>query len=271
MPIEDVIARTGDTPITIERLVSDLRAIGVKPGMTLLVHSSLSSIGFVCGGAQAVVMALETVLGDTGTLVMPAHTPEWSEPSFWENPPVPESWWPVIREHWPAYDPGLTPTLRMGAIAEAFRAQHGTRRSEHPQCSFAARGPNAGPITADHRVASRSGEYSPPARLYELDAHVLLLGVGHDHNTSLHYAEFRAQYPNKQYVKQGLAAKVNGQRQWLEYETMCLRDHDFEQIGQAFEGQTDHATIGPVGLAESRLMRQRPLVDFATKWMNENR
>jgi len=271
MSIEDIIKRTGDTPITADRLVSDLRTLGVEPGMTLLVHSSLSRIGFVCGGAQAVVLALQEALGDTGTLVMPAHTAEWSEPSFWEAPAVPESWWPVIRAHWPAYDPYLTPTWKMGAIAEAFRAQRGTLRSEHPEVSFAARGPNAELITADHRLASRSGDYSPLAKLYELDSSVLLLGVGHGNNTSLHHAESRAEYPNKRYVRQGSAAKVNGQRQWVEYKTMCLRDHDFVTIGQAFEAVSSHTTIGHVGLAESRLMRQRPLVDFAEKWMNENR
>ncbi len=89
MSIEDIIARTGDTPITAERLVNDLRALGVKPGMTLLVHSSLSSIGYVCGGAMAVVLALQDVLGDKGTLMMPSMAGEWSEPARWDSPAVP--------------------------------------------------------------------------------------------------------------------------------------------------------------------------------------
>ncbi len=95
---EDKVVEKTKTPATIESLQTDLRALGVRPGMVVLVHSSLSAMGWVCGGSVAVVTALQKVLGSTGTLVMPAHSSGLSEPSKWEGPPVPESWWPVIRE-----------------------------------------------------------------------------------------------------------------------------------------------------------------------------
>ena len=87
---------------------------------------------------MAVIVALQKALGSDGTLVMPAHSPDLTEPSGWESPPVPESWWPVIRENMPAYDPELTPTRSMGIIAETFRKQRGVLRSAHPQVSFCA-------------------------------------------------------------------------------------------------------------------------------------
>ncbi len=90
----DAVERTEGLPATVRSLADDLSALGVRPGMTLLVHSSLS---WVCGGAVAVVMALERVLGPEGTLAMPAHSSDLSEPSRWKNPPVPEPWWDVIR------------------------------------------------------------------------------------------------------------------------------------------------------------------------------
>jgi aminoglycoside 3-N-acetyltransferase len=271
MSIEEIIARTGDKPITVKRLVIDLRALGIKPGMTLLVHSSLSQIGCVCGGAMSVVLALQEVLGEDGTLMMPTMSSDWSDPAQWRAPPVPESWWPVIREHWPAWDADLTPSMKMGAIADTFRQQREVIRSHHPDCSFAARGPSARFLTDNHELKQSVGEASPVGRLNELNGHILLLGVGHANNSSIHLAEYRATYKGKHIHTQGAALLVNGERRWVEYETLKLNEDDFDQVGKAFEQHTNHTTIGQVGLAESRLMCQRPLVDFAAQWMSANR
>ncbi len=73
---------------------------------------------------MAVIVALQKVLGAHWNACEPAHSPDLTEPSKWESPPVPEPWWPVIRENMPAYDPGLTPTRAMGVIAETFSAAH---------------------------------------------------------------------------------------------------------------------------------------------------
>ena len=124
MPEGQVVHKT-ETPVTVESLQADFEALGIEKGMVLLVHSSLSAMGWVCGGPVAVIIALQEVLGETGTLVMPTHSTDLSEPSQWGNPPVPESWWQTIRETMPAYDPDLTPTRSMGKIAETFRKQKG--------------------------------------------------------------------------------------------------------------------------------------------------
>jgi aminoglycoside 3-N-acetyltransferase len=179
---------TNDLPVTLSSLKDDLRNLGVKAGSTLLVHSSLSSLGWVCGGAAAVILALEETLGDEGTLVMPTYTEDLSDPSTWRSPPVPESWWETIRKETPAFRSDLTPTRQMGAIPESFRKQNGTLRSSHPQVSFGARGKNAEVIVGDHPLDFPLGERSPLARIYELDGYVLLLGVTHLNNSSMHLA-----------------------------------------------------------------------------------
>ena len=104
MPEGQVVHKT-ETPITVESLRTDFETLGIEKGMTLLVHSSLSAMGWVCGGAVAVIIALQEVLGETGTLVMPTHSSDLSDPSQWENPPVPEAWWQTIRETMPALRP----------------------------------------------------------------------------------------------------------------------------------------------------------------------
>ena len=116
----DAIA-LAERPATVESLAEDLRALGVRAGTVVMVHSSLSRLGYVAGGAHAVILALLDTVGPDGTIVMPTHSGDLSDPGSWINPPVPEAWWDAIRSTMPAYDPVLTPTRQMGAIVECFR------------------------------------------------------------------------------------------------------------------------------------------------------
>ncbi len=63
MPEGQVVQKT-ETLATVESLHADFKALGIREGMILLVHSSLSTIGWVCGGAVAVIIALQEVLGE---------------------------------------------------------------------------------------------------------------------------------------------------------------------------------------------------------------
>ena len=258
-----------ETPGTVASLKADLHALGVTPGMVVLAHSSLSAMGWVCGGPVAVILALQEALGPDGTLVMPTHTSDLTEPSRWENPPVPESWWPVIRESMPAFDPDLTPTRAMGVIPETFRKQAGVLRSDHPHVSVCARGPRAQEITADHSLANGLGEDSPLGRLYDLHAHVLLLGVGHEHNTSMHLAEYRADYATKRTIEDGAPAAAG----WVAFSEFETDSSDFDRVGEDYlQSEAGHAVRrGRVGLADSQLMPQRDVVDFAVSWLEKNR
>jgi aminoglycoside 3-N-acetyltransferase len=265
------IERAGERPATIDSLRSELLALGLEPGMTVLVHSSLSALGWVSGGPVAVILALEMVLGDEGTLVMPTHSTDLSDPAHWQNPPVPQTWWEVIRETMPAYDPDLTHTRGMGRIPETFRKQRGVIRSSHPLDSFAARGPAANFICADHSLDYSLGEGSPLARLYESKGWVLLLGVGHENNTSLHLAEYRAEFASKKVVINGAPILVEGNRQWVKIQDIDLNSDDFATIGADYETETGQVVRGRVAQGEALLMPQKTLVDYGVQWMEKNR
>lgn len=258
-------------PVTVDSLVSDLRRLGVEAGQTALVHGSLSSLGWVCGGAPAVIDALQRVVGETGTIVMPTHSPGNRDPSNMESPPVPASWYDTIREQMPPYRPDVTPTRGMGAIAECFRSYPGVRRSDHPQHSFAAWGAHSRFATEEHPLHYSLGEESPLARVYDLDGDVLFLGTSHATNTSLHLAEYRADLALATDTHSS-AVIVDGERAWVNWTDVALTDEDFPSCGEAFESAHPGAVErGTVGVGDAKLLSQPQLVDFAAGWFEDNR
>lgn len=267
MTEQDIIRETA-VPLTAESLAHDLRQLGVQPGMTVLVHSSLRKMGWVCGGAVAVVQALMTVVTEQGTLVMPTHTSNYSDPAIWQDPPVPQPWWQMIYEAMPAFNPQVTPSYLMGAIAETFRSSPGVYRSDHPQVSFAAWGRHAQEITAQHTLEYGLGEGSPLARIYDLDGQVLLLGVSYDRNTSFHLAEYRS--PGMVQTMLGAPIIENGQRVWKKFRDIEIDADVFPALGGEME-QANLINNGKVGLADCCLFSQRQAVDFAVQWYRRQR
>lgn len=257
-----------DVPRTRTSLAADLRLLGIRAGSVLIVHSSVTSLGWVCGGPLAVVQALRDAVGPQGTLVVPTHTPDNSDPARWRNPPVPESWWQIIRDEAPGFDPLVTPSRWMGAIPELVRTWPGARRSDHPHTSFAALGPAASEIVDGHRLDQMLGEESPLGRIYSLDGDVLLLGVGHGSNTSLHLAEYRTRRPPRS--RHGAAVLANGGRSWTWWDDVDVEEGDFESLGADLDA-SGAVIVGRVGSAECRLMRQRRAVDFAVGWFEAQR
>jgi aminoglycoside 3-N-acetyltransferase len=259
----DAVAATSGLPPTVRTLTDDLRALGVTPGATLLVHSSLRALGWVVGGAEAVVEALLNAVGPGGTLAVPSFSTHRTDPHRWQHPPVPEAWWPVIRAETPAYDPRTASTRQMGAIADCVVRWPGARRSAHPHLSVTAIGPRAEQVTTPHPLPFGIGDTSPFGHLYDLGAEVLLLGVGHANNSSLHLAEHRARWPGRATYEEGAAVLVDGERRWVTFEDLLTDDGDFPEVGAAYEANGGTVTVGRVGEGTARLMPQRELVDFA--------
>lgn len=220
-------------------LVRQLQALGVKAGRVLVVHTAFSRLGPLDGGPLALIEALRVALGEQGTLVMPSMSDDDDCP----------------------FDPAATECRGMGVVANTFWRLPGVWRSDSPH-AFAAIGPHATAITAPHPYNVPHGLDSPIGRVWELDGDVLLLGVGHDANTTIHLAE------NMAGVRYGLDKTLtileDGKPTLVSYREIdhcCARfallDDWLDAAGQQHRGQ--------VGSALARLARSRDVVAHARR------
>ncbi len=160
--------------VTRRDIIAGLKDLGLPYGGKVLVHSALSSFGYVDGGAATVLDALIAVVGPQGTVLVPTLT--GNESLSPENPPF--------------FDPLRTPCW-VGRIPETLRKRPGTARSLHPTHSVAAFGADAEMLTRDHVFSvTPCDEYSPYFKLAQLvDSYILLIGVDHECSTTFHCVE----------------------------------------------------------------------------------
>ena len=251
------------TLLTRSDLVAQIAALGVNSGDRLLVHTRMSSLGYVPGSQQAVIEALIQAVGETGTIVMPTYSGDLSDPAEWRYPPVPEEWIERIRDEMPAYDPQKTPTRRMGSIPEYFRHVPGAVRSDHPQSSFTALGPDAARIVGGHCLDMRFGPESPLARLYDLGGKTLLLGSPFDTNSMLYLTEHRV--PWKVTVSKRAPIMSDGKKIWKDYADLAYTCDWFDDVALYLIEQ-GIAHRGTVGDAACYVFPIRESVEAAVQW-----
>ncbi|PIE22868.1 MAG: AAC(3) family N-acetyltransferase [Planctomycetota bacterium] len=248
-------------PVTKAQITAKLQELGVEEGGLLLLHASLSALGWVCGGEYALLQGVLEALGPEGTVIVATQSSYNSDPSQWQAPAVPKTWWPVIRAEMPAFDPARSPSRGMGRVAELLRSWPGAFRSSHPAVSFAGLGPMAEELLSEHPLDHPLGEDSPLARLYQEDADLLLLGCGYESCTAFHLAEHRAGI--REIERAQAAVLIDGQRRWVAYEQIDYDSSIFPELGAAFESASALAQ-GQLGQAELKLFAMRAAVDFAS-------
>jgi aminoglycoside 3-N-acetyltransferase len=239
-------------------LQQGLKALGVPKGAVVMVHSSLSAIGTVQGGAPAVVDALRHCVGETGTIVVPTFTPQVCDPCS-QTGGFDEAEVASARQRIPLYhDASPTP---MGAIPHAVLAHPERLRGDHPQASVAALGVHAREITVDQPLVYALGKGSPFEKMHGLGAYILLLGVGHNRNSFLHYAESLVSCHRTKLRR--FPYEIRHERVWVE--AMDVGDDN----GKYFPRIGDEANAiglvrsGQIGKAHCQLMQSVPFVNFA--------
>jgi len=211
--VRAILLKVTHSKVTKEKIIEDLRKLGIREGNVLFVHSSLKSLGFVEGGADAVIDALIESVGKDGTIAMPSFTLAGSMAQTLKRGIV--------------FNPKTSPST-VGAITEAFRKRKRVHRSIHPTHSICAFGANAKWITNGHENASTNfGQGTPLYKIMEADGIILGLGVEFGPVTFAHVLEDTiTDFPIRVYCDKEYVAKVidvNG----LERE-MRIKAHDSE-------------------------------------------
>ncbi len=238
-----IIGRVADMKaLTDDDIAAGLRRLGLTEESSVVVHASLRSFGKVEGGAAAVVSALTTVCG---TVTMMAGSGDLT------SVPAPPG---LIRpqnahrnaESWEAFEAAVEaatpyrldlPVSRwLGVIAEALRTSPGAVRGPHPLNSFVAVGEHAAELIGGERLDLPHGALH---RLAEIGGDVLLLGVGHTANTTIHVAEHRLGRGRfYRYARHGSGL-------WVELPNLGGESHRFDEIEPYLMPMTTETMIGP--------------------------
>jgi aminoglycoside 3-N-acetyltransferase len=240
-----------------ETIVKSLRQFGLVPGDVLVLHSSLSSIGQVIGGATAVVDAVMEIIGDNGTLLVPTFT--FSFKSFGEKHPP--------------FSPSESPSL-CGLISETLWRRPDASRSLHPTHSVAAIGFFSREMVKGHDKSSPLGLGSPFHKLSQIGGKVMLLGVGQDQNSLLHTTETIAQVP---YLQVSYSDNQSGTKLARVKEGNLIKEVPVSEVPGCSAGfakaelalrERGVVEEGMVGLAKAELMKAENVVDIMVEKLN---
>jgi aminoglycoside 3-N-acetyltransferase len=237
--------RAETRPLSHDELVDQLLTLGVEPGGVLLVHTSFRAVRPVEGGPLGLISALRAALGPDGTLVMPAWSDEDDRP----------------------FDPSTSDVdPDLGIVPRLFRGLPGVSRSSH-QHAFAAAGPMAARILRDGLPLPPHRPESPVGRVHDQNGQVLLLGVDHDADTTVHLAELVAGVPYRltkhcTVLREGRPVRI----EYGENDHCCSR---FVLVGPWLDA-IGAQSVGPVGHATARLTRSRAIVSVVVERLRED-
>ncbi len=238
-----------------EDILADLRRVGISPGNILGVHSSLSSLGHVEGGAEAVLNALFEAVGRDGTLVMSTYL---------VGPPLRLTasdkangiTWKIRRI---AFDDLSTPS-GMGAISDAFRRHPQVVRGHQPVHSVSAWG---------NRADYFCQGFKP---LVEAGGIILLLGVQMDRCSALHIAEERVPLPDEIQKAMGWEVpealyKIYPPDEWIigcqgAWGDFLIVQAEAEKLGLIQSAQ--------IGTATARLFEAKPMVELYEELLRQD-
>lgn len=266
-----------------------LNALGIQSGDTLVVHTKMSSLPYIIGSERIIVEGLLEVLGENGTLLMPAQNNyDNGDPKFWGNPPVDEKLHQKMRENFPPFN-FFTPLKKMGKVAEYFHHLPGVLRSPQTSVSFIGYGPKAEAILKTN-TTSGFKEGSVVEHITNANAKILLLGVDYDNCTTLHYAQAKSEtYMNKNretgvYATSTIVVEMedkalvlsrdlpygvdieNPTTKVIEKEAIGYNSDIFPDVGAAYEKAGYPYQVADFGKGEIKLLPAKELVEFAVQW-----
>jgi len=247
-------------PVTKQDILNDLRKLGLKEGDIVLVHSSLSAIGYVEGSTDTVIDALLEAVGEDGTIMVPTF-------------PFIDFMASYVKKN-PVFDVRRTPS-KMGVITEKFRQRTESLRSCHPTHSVAAIGKQALFMTAGHENSYYPFDKSSPFwKLIEIKGYVLLLGVDYESMTvfrtfecivSNFTFEVYLEKPVELHVIDGEGREKTVVTKVQSPKVSKIRSNSI--VGEYFD-KHGFSRTGYVGMARSRLIFVGDLMDRMSELLN---
>lgn len=253
--------------VTRRMLIDGLRQLGVKDGDCILPHVGFKNFGLFAGGVQVFVEALISAVGDQGTVMMPASSGDVSDPRHWRFPPLAPEVAEEVAQDIPAYDPLLTPTRGLSAVAEYFRTYPGTLRSAHPSSSFSARGRLAEWLISPHGLHYRYGPDTPLGRFYAADGLVVLLGSRWNAVSLFNHVEFHMDV----HVPESKSVPIlrNGVKEWVHCDDI-LYAHYWYEDGVRHLIDSKIARRVPIGPADCLAFRAKEATAALVEWRRAN-
>lgn len=256
-----------------QTLAAGLRALGIAPGDTLMVHASVRAVGEVAGGPDLIHLALEDAVTADGTLMMYASCPRYyDEVGRGHLSPDQER---ELVEKLPVFDPLTARADRAnGALVELLRTYPGSMVNPHV-ARFVAWGKQASYLLSEQPWNYPFGHGSALERFVRLDGKILLLGCDHDTVTLLHYAEHIVDIPDKRVARFKVPVAEEGNRVWREmeeFDTSSDRAHPnwperfFARIVDTYL-TAEHNLGGRVGDAQCFLLESRGVLELALSVM----
>lgn len=227
--------------VTKQELIQQIHEMGILPTDTVLIHTSLRSIGDVENGADGIIDAFLECLPD-GLFLVPTHT------------------WATVNQPPHLYDvKAEIPCIGTLPKVAAFRTDG--IRSLHPTHSMWGCGKNAAQfLQGEELLRTPADPKGVWGRLAEVNAKILLIGVGLDKNTFIHSVEEMANIPDRLKTEPYDITIVDaeGNRQTHPYHRhFCTRSRDVSQQYVNFEKPLLYhgaMTFGKLGNAEVRIV-----------------
>ena len=254
-------------PITKHDIVKGLKALGLKADSKVEVHVSLFNFGYIINKEYDIIDALVEVIHD-GVIILPAHTSEYTDPTYWENPPVPNNWIPLIKENRRPFDKDLYVPERLGKTPIAFLNYPGVERTNHPFISFAVYNQTNDPSWIEHSL-NEDDDVHPLLKLSKETGKILFMGTDFQTCTSIHLSE---KYSEAIVKREDTVALVeNGEIVKKTYRSYDFDDEidRFDEIGKMYLKKYEHTPLYKqvkIGLATCTLIDAEALYEVAYKF-----
>ncbi len=257
--------------LTKKDLKKIFKKVGLKTGMKVMVHSSLSKLGYVVNGAEDVIDALLEIISlKKGTLFIPTHSSQLTNPIYWKIGKFGKKHKEKIKKNMNFFNQKKTMPANRGLMSKTILNYNKVKRSLHPLNSTACLGNKSKYYTNNHSLHRPEGFQSPIGKLYKDKGHILLIGVNFDKITALHLAEaiINDNFPEK--YQPEILVKINNKRKFVKLKYYDNRPKNFKRIYSTVKkkGALKELKINNCNIT---LIKLKPLINEAVKKIKNNK